>query len=486
LPWNAPLDARDLATRLETEGVTDAVAGVQFGYANTLAMAEAWLPKLPGADSRKATETSPVMGWREYWKGIVFALPLLISSASILLFGFGLWGGNGSIEETTAIGVGTIASFLLTGGFVQVIARRGLFLAATHQFRRCEHSTWWLVRVGAATMLGAVLLMLAASAYWGWMPARLNLLAAAFCLALGCFWMGTGILQYLGRGLEIAAITVGGIGLVAGLHAGFGVPTLLAQLTAVWASTAVAGIMAFLHLRGRREHSTQRFALVNVRETILLWPYFVYGLLYYLLLFSDRLVAWTADTYATSLVIQFRGDYESAVNLGLFTFIFEVGWVQYSVALFYQELASREKNVGIDSPSLLGRQMTEFYWRRIIRFVPLAVFISGLAIALETGPFSHLDRVAATWSVIGFPFLIVGLWNASLLFALSGAPKAAAAAGVATVIDILFGYVLSRLGAHQHAIIGFAAGAVTFAVLSGYWSLRTLRRVDHAYYAATQ
>src|SRR5207248_6123388 len=172
-----------------------------FGFQTTWAMADAWLPWILSYRKPPQPEMPAGRGWREYCQGIGFAVPLLVSSASILLFGFALWEGDLSIEEATAVGLGTIASFLLTGGFVQVMARRGLFFAATKQFRRCEQSTWWWFRAGGGAMLIAIVVLLATSAYWGWLPARLNLVAAAFCLVLGLFWMATGILHYLNGGL---------------------------------------------------------------------------------------------------------------------------------------------------------------------------------------------------------------------------------------------------------------------------------------------
>ena len=45
--WYEPLDVRDLATRLETEGITDTVASSEFGFGSTWAMAQDWLDSQP-------------------------------------------------------------------------------------------------------------------------------------------------------------------------------------------------------------------------------------------------------------------------------------------------------------------------------------------------------------------------------------------------------------------------------------------------------
>jgi hypothetical protein len=207
---------------------------------------------------------------------------------------------------------------------------------------------------------------------------------------------------------------------------------------------------------------------------------------YYLLLFADRLVAWTAHTQAASLPVQFRGDYERALNLGLLAFIFQVGWVQYSVAQFYRELAGGERRFAIHENAALRESMVRFYWARIVRLLPFAAAGCLIPAAVQASNMADVSWPTAAWSMVGYPLLIVGLWNASLLFGLRGAVHAAAAAGIAAAVDLVSGYLLSRIGTHHQAVIGFFLGALTFALLSAWWSTRSLRRVDALFYAASQ
>ncbi|MGH9719581.1 MAG: hypothetical protein ACRD8O_05175, partial [Bryobacteraceae bacterium] len=329
--WREPLDVRDLTTRLETEGVTDAVALSEFGFESTWSMAASWLPKLRDVRSAIAHEVKPGSGWREYVRGISFALPLLCSCVSILLLGFSLWGGNLTAGEASAVGLGTVSSFLLSAGMIQMMARRGLFFAGTKQFARCEQVTWWWMRLGMLAILGATLVLTAVSLYWDVLPGRLTFVAAAFCASLGLFWMATGALHFLNRAFMIVWVTLAGIALVTLLHFVLRWPLLDAQLAAIVASGAAALIACRRTLRAQLELSPPNPAPFSLlRDVIFLWPYFAYGILYYLLLFADRIMAWTAHTLATAFAIQFRGDYEAALTIGLFAFIVQVGWVQQS------------------------------------------------------------------------------------------------------------------------------------------------------------
>ncbi len=487
--WCEPLDARDLATRLEAEGVTDAVAAADFHFDSTRSMAEAWLWKVASGKPPAAPAKHFRRRWREYWDGISFALPLLCSCISILVLEFSLWGGNLTAEDATAVGLGLVGSFLLCGGFVQVMARRGLFFAGTKQFRRCEQSTWAGVRAASAGLLLSTCVLLAASAYWDWLSTRHNLIAGGFCVALGLFWLATGILHVLHRFLDVTWITLAGITLVAALYRGLGWPLLVSQILTICLSAGVALAISARVLRRNREQTPVPVPPGSLlRDVFFLWPYFAYGVLYYGLLFADRLVAWTAHTQSSALAVQFRGDYEIALNFGLLAFVFQVGWVHRSTAVFYREVARLERRVSIDCVAGFSRAMIGFYWGRIAGFVPLAIAAAALSLGVAAaGSFLRGSAVAITafWSLAGFPFLVVGLWNVSLLFGLSRASKAAAAAAAACVVDVVAGYLLSRLGSYHYAVAGFTLGALVFALVSGFWTLRAFRRLDYYYFAAS-
>ena len=57
--WQEPLNVRDLATRLETEGVTDAVARSEFGYETAHSMAETLLPRVLTYGPTREPPTAP-------------------------------------------------------------------------------------------------------------------------------------------------------------------------------------------------------------------------------------------------------------------------------------------------------------------------------------------------------------------------------------------------------------------------------------------
>ena len=125
-PWAPPLDSCDVVVRLETAGITDAVAQREYGYRDAWRLAEAclpWLRMFPASDVRESRQSSLA----EYLKGLSFALPLGLCCLAMVVFRFSLWGGDVSPHLAITVGLGTVSSFVTTGGVVQAMARRGLF-----------------------------------------------------------------------------------------------------------------------------------------------------------------------------------------------------------------------------------------------------------------------------------------------------------------------------------------------------------------------
>jgi len=486
--WSPPLDVADLATRLEAEGVTPAVARAKHGFADVWAMAEAWFPKLQAVPSPRKKDPAPQRKWPEYLRGMSFGLPLLLSCVAMLWLHFSLWGGNLPTETATAVGAGSITSFVLTGGFVQVMARRGLFYLGTKQFERCWRSTWFWVRACFLTNLCFVLLFTMVNLYFGWLPNPLGPVAMSFCVCLGVYWLATGILYMLDQYLLVSVSSLLGISAVVALHTAFGVELLPAQLIAILFASCLAFLMAAAVLKKRAlgVRSVQIDGPVN-RQFSMLWPYFAYGTLYYFFLFSDRLLAWTAHTNTASLVLAFRGEYELASFIGLLAFILQAGWVHLATARFYKNVRLNQASINVYDRGTFNRNMLRFYAWQAGVFFPAALLVSvsiyTCARMLHVFPGELVDHVAA-WALAGYPFLVFGLWNVSLLFGLSRSSCALQAIASACCANLVTGYLASRLGGYELAVSGFTCGAIVFAVVAGRHCVETFRRLDYYYLAA--
>ncbi len=489
--WSPPVDVRDLAIRLETEGVSDSVAHADFGFEDTWEMAATHFPGLPSrAEPEQPVDRDdpPRSALLEYLVGASFALPLLFSCLAILYFRFSLWGGDLPAAQASAIGLGIACSFIASGGFVQAMTRQGLWYAGTGQHRRCASSTAeWLLHA-AMVLLGVGLAGIAASVYFDWFPQSSNFLTAAFFYSLSLLWLATGTLYMLERNLLVALAAVLGIGNVVFLHRLMHVDLLAAQLVSILAAACFMTACSFAILRRRTQSDPGESPRQSPARTFYhVWPYFVYGCLYYVFLFSDRLMAWTAHNESSGLALQFRGSYEAGQDVALFAFIFQVGWVHSSTVRFYERLRQRQRELPIGERAAFNRSLTRSYWQAALRFIPLAALttVTVYAAAWKTGFFAdQVHRAVATWALAGFLLLVLSLRNVSLLFALSCPGFALRAIAAACAFNIASGYLLSRFGTYDMAAGGFALGALAFAAVSTWYALQTLANLDYRHFAS--
>ena len=486
--WSPPLDVLDVAVRLETAGVTDAVARSDYWFKSTWDMASSYFPNLERLHGSAVPEEARPQPWREYLKGISFALPLVLCCLSMLALKFSLWGGDVSEDLAAALGLGIVSSFVVTGGFVQAMARRGLFYSGVSQQEMCRICCWRWLRLGLLGLTLAGLGLLAASLYFRWFHAPLDSIALVFHFALGSLWLTSGILYMFERNWLVVAAALLGIGCVALLHLGFHLSLLTAQVLGILSAAAFCFLASWTLLRrasGEDAEAPQPQSLA--RDLYYAWPHFLYGGAYFLFLFADRLLAWTAANYGAPLSLRFRGDYETALDIALFAFILQVGWVRASVSDFFATVPLNQRSSRLGDGSLFNRGSLRIYARELVRFLPIAL-ISSLVVYKTADWFglflTQATRTTTLWSLAGYPFLVIGLWNASLLFRLSRPTALLPAIAAALLADLAFGYAMSRIVSYQMAVFGFTVGSVLFGSISSLQVIRRLESLDYYYFSS--
>jgi len=486
--WRTPLDPRDLAVRLETDGVTESVAKAEYGYNSTYEMASHWYPKmreLPEAPRKPEAAARPIF---EHLKGTGFTMPLAVCCIVMLFFGFSLWGGDLEADVAAAVAVGTITSFIVTGGIVQAMAWQGMFYLGSADSRMGAVTVLRWCGYGVATLVGSSAVGLLLNWQFAFLPGPLLFLAIGFYLALGSLWLATGILYMLDEHLLVTASIAVGIAIVIVFHLGFTWPLTHSQIAGVFGATAFAAFAGYRRLKRRYDEEAGRIHNRMLTRTLFFAsPYLSYGFLYYLLLFGDRIIAWTAHTETASMPLVFRGDYELPLDIALLGFILSAGWVHASTHLFFAEVRRHLPLCATDSPSAFNSHMGQFYLIRLLYFLPVALLVNLVIwfVARGTGV---LPSGGSLWiagiALCAYPFLTLGLWNVSVLFSLALPSAVLPAAGAAVLLDITSGYVLTRVLTHEYAVVGFLVGATIFGLGTTITLSRRIERLDYYYFAS--
>ena len=482
------LDVFDLAVRLELDGVTDAVAWNEYGFRTTLSMAAAHHDG-GTVEHRPAAPPKRFNGIFEYLNGISFAVPVLLCALSTLLYQLSLWGGDLSPDAAAAVAIGTVSSFIATGGIVQASARRTLFLIHTGDWDSAADACRKWSMLGVALIGGWALAGWAFNSYYGLLPFPLDWVAMAFQCALGLLWLACGVLYVLEKNLVVGGAVVAGIATVAICQRLLGMPLLASQLVGIVVTGSLCAAIAAAILR----HKSSRVSkpdgeFLSSRIIHILTPFFIYGCLYYLFLFADRWVAWTARTAASTLPFQFRGDYETGLDIAMIAFVFQVGWVHTSMLAFYDRIQRGQSRHTVHDVALFNQEIFYFYLRRVAAFLPFGALSGYLTFwaadrlhLLATASMREVTAVA----LIGYPLLVVGLWNTGMFFALSRPRFVLVSTGIALVVNLAAGYLSSRVGGYQYAVYGFAAGSAVFACLTTYLFLKHTRAIDYYHYASS-
>ncbi len=482
------LDNYDLAVHMEIEGITDQVAQSVYDYDGTLEMAELHFQKLKMA--RPALSNSNIKETIfEYVKGLAFALPVLISALVMVRFSVSLWGGELDMENAAAVAIGTLSSFLTTGGLVQVMAWRVLFYLTTGDPGKAAATCGLWLRRGVLVLFGSGCAGWLVNEYFRWLPNSLSLVAIGFHVALGLLWLASGALYTLEGMVWISVATASGLAAAGLLRYGFEVSLYGSQFSGLAVAIGISATAAhqiFNQKAGRRFPKGERMPLARLVHTAA--PYFLYGLLYYCFLFADRWIAWTGKTASETLPIFFRGDYEAGLDVALIAFVFGAGWVHASTHSFFSAMQRSLSGYNVVQTREFNRAMFRFYLTRLACFLPFAVltcmvvYWAGVQVdVLSTAVMRKVCGIA----LVGFLFLVVGLWNASLFFAFSLPFHTLRAMVVGLCGDLVVSYVCSRMGHYSDAVYGFATGAFFFALLSTWLCCKELKKADHLQFAAS-
>jgi hypothetical protein len=504
-----PKDAWEIAAQLEVLGLRDDDARNNHGARDLFDLARgierrfragAYAFVVEGEDP--VPHVNPLLRFlRRYFAGIVFAMPMALQAATMLVWGYGIWGAiDLELSQGSAIALGFIASYIVAGGFSQSIVRRGLFYLYQKEevlARWTALRGWWIaVRV----MLALIVPALVVNALFRTLPWSMVMVAIAFYVGLGILWLNWALIYLVRKShwfLIVTALSLGAVLLAAKvLH--------LAPIVANVVGVTVADVLSFgaawwqlrRLARGRAEPVNPPRLVVLVYSTS---RYFVYGLLFNAFLFADRVIAWTTPVgrqdfppYPFWLSVR----YELAMDLALVVAIVMSGVVEVAIERFSEELIPMEKRIRSDAAAEFIDANRSMYRRRgfglaVAAIVGLAA-AAGVFIALQhvSNPVLHEALMARVTmgvfaaAAIGYVFFMFAVRNLLLLLTTSRVHDAARSVAIALVVNIVVGFVCSRAFHYAAAVSGLVAGAAVMTFVAGRAVRRTLDDLDYHYFAA--
>ncbi|WP_412067561.1 hypothetical protein [Rubrivirga sp. IMCC43871] len=504
-----PVDAWSVVAALESEGWRD-VDAATFGRDDLFALGEAIYPACvsEAASARGAVsagsdrETFPALARRftgSYSRGLLYALPVTGQIAALVWLGYSLWASVRLTEgAATMIAMGTIASFIATAGFVQALAHETSRLLGHElggQARRVAFriSALGTVFVAVSGALGFVLNLIVP-----FYPATLAIVGTLYYVLLGWLWLALALLYVEERLWAVGLATTLGIFPVWGAVAGLGWNIHLAHALGLGVSIAVALAIAYRTLGSGADRDAgdgpqpplPRVSTV-VHTTL---PYVAYGILYFAVLFADRVVSWSASgDDPLAYPIWFRTEYELGMDWALAVIFAMLAAVPFSV----RRMSGQIHELGdLSDPSDAGVHMAAQYARHLFLLVLIgvgavaAVWAGGLWMSTHGPELLHpifrsgVTRYVFLVAAVGYFCFSIGLMNGLIFLAQGQTGRVLVPLAWALAVDLAVGLVATRGWGYEHAGWGLLVGAALFAGLTTTHALRMLRRADYFAYAA--
>ncbi len=496
-----PLDVSHVAAMLELSGITDRRA-VSLGYDDVFDLAQALYESL-STDMRWETVLADdgdpwykrfFQTIRLYLRGLSFAAPMILSSASVLALRFSLWSYvDFSTEIATAIALATFGSFLVTGGFTQAIARRGLFYITQEQWRLARISTARLLLMGVYAIVLTVLLVIIFVAIIPILPWPIVGYTFLYFLPMSFIWLGTGLLYMLDWEPVILVLISFGIGMVYYFFDIRKVPMMYAQAISMWIIAVISFLLAFVLFRRLERRNPKEMEQSHrmrwSQATRSLMPFFIYGVAYFALNFADRVMAWSRPEEFHPYFIWFRGDYELGLDWALWCLFVPMGIVEIYIVGMFRRIQRLGKHVNVANIPAFNRGFQLYHLRTMILVlvsgfasIPGLVWLAKWLFQLGLLYFDPMDNPITRFVFLvgspSFSIIAAGLQGSLVLFSLNEPWVATRAAGSALLLNIIVGFLASRYVAYWWAVWGLAVGSLVFTGLITVQAMRVLGRLD--------
>ena len=506
-----PVDRWAVVATLEAMGLRDADARRHLNLPDLFAAGDAIYQTI-GATDRVSPSLSPIKHstlWSRtartvasVGRSVLFVAPMALQVAAVLILGYSLWAWLYFTEaQATVVALGTLLSFIVTGGFVQSIGRNGHLYLSQNNPRLADRTCRRLIGLGLLTVGIVTLVLLVATLVFPYYPYRLVGISTAYFVLLSALWLSLSVLYVLDHLSAIVGITLLGLVPVAGVmvYTDWGIHVAHALGLAVAAGCAYGyGLFVFRHRIRRSPSPSSSDTLPPLSIQIhSLRHYFGYGLCFFTFLCVDRLIAWSvAHPEPLPYIIWFRSPYELGLDWALLSLLCTLAALQHTVYTLSDRLFPK---TGLMTTSVRqsARDIKRFHLRQLllvamiglgsivgtyygIRALDASSLFSNTLVLLENSVTMLVYWTAAA----SYLFLAIGLYNLLFSLILSHPHLSIRSFLYALGTNVGVGLLLSRLLYYEYAVFGLLAGSVVLAVLSFIWTRRFLNTFAYHYYAA--
>ncbi len=506
-------DRLEAAVVLEAMGYKDEHARA-LGYRDLFALGEAVV-----ALSRPYGREEPLRepprrresGATLYLIGSFYNLSWIIMLVALFLGGQSLWAAQGlPISVSTAIGLGVVIGLAATGGVQQFAAWKLIYYHLAGNAPLARFVMRKSLVIGSVALVAVALLTAYLAVAVVGLPLPLAALGTAYLLLLGAFRLA--ITPVFAMKRFVAVLVVSGAALVTmfGSLPVFRAVGLDPVASIVASQLLGLGVMfaaslGFLHAfvfaereEPRRPDDPPFYSRHDVPKHVnppRFWalavdgvPYVVYGTLYFVYLFGDRLISWFAPGLGP-LALNYNGAYQIGVDLALLMLV-PITAVKFpAIYRLSEALENASKGTPALDPQRFHRAVARLHNDLLLRVLAAAAVLIALGFLFAEPFVLFAGGTAESVSVfrlalLGVVAFSVFLANAVFAMALRRIGAMASLLVMAAVLNFGLGAALLVAVGPYAPVLGFLISAVFLAVLSSGYLALLRHRPAYLYYSA--
>ena len=505
-----PLSELAVAALIESMGYRNIDCPVEFGKSDIFELSgDVYKIAKRKARLRKKKESLIEKGARSVFKvlkyyitGVSLGLPIITQVGFIVLTGYSLWAWVGFSElQATLVAFATIWSFLVSGGFTQVMGREVTYYLTNGNRVTAKKIAFELLKYGTAVSATSGILFFVLNLTFGFFDVAVVPVILTYYILLSELWLVSGVVYAMKKRFPVVfGMTVGTL-VVYWLHKFKGESIYVAHFSGLIVANLIIYIWAHAVTKLTPEDLKKAYVSVKAKRTsVLIYansPFFKFGLLYFLLLFLDRVVSWTASSGVHPYFFWFKTPYELGMDWALLSFGITLGFLDYLNHNFSELLIPVQKRHPAVRIKRYGGWFIRFYYLRLVLLYAVGV-ASIVGVYVGVMQFKSLEHIREVreffaspitfktyyFASVSYLFLAHALFNNLLFFTLWKPNYGLTSIKIAIVVDLMVGVVASRVFGWEYGVVGFFAGSAVYAIVSSYHAVRFLRDLDYNYYSA--
>ncbi len=501
-----PQNNWEVSALLEIFGIRDIDAVNDYGFENVFDMGN-YMTKY--IETRKY-ESKELVNWeklpplrvrvfKNYIKGLAFAMPMFVQIFFTLTIGFALWSSiTLDVETATAVALGTFLALIVTGAASQAIGRKGLFYLKQEEYVLASNITTILFNIGIVMVVLVGIILVLFNMFFHFLPLYYYSVLMGFYVLLSILFLNVSIYYMFEDYAKILYFFLAGMILTYFSHIIFGIGLPFAQFVALVILDIAISFFAYRKVKKLKDN-TKSEGEGNPRASILfysLMPFYAYGFFYFVFLMSDRIIAWTTEIEAKPYFIWFDVPYELGLDWALMSLIFMMGATEVSIYEFMYRINDLVVKFKHGEYQNFNDKVYAFFKKFNILYIFLSLFIMFAVyfVVYIIHVTMHYEGVSIFFKsytqfvywvgALSYAFMVNGLMNVLFMFSFSRQGFSLNSIVIAAIINIIVGIILSRIFGLQYAVFGLLIGSIVFWYISFNYAKKMFKNLEYYYYSS--